>query len=71
MSAGQHNLKVLSLNLSEEVISYIQAEALKDGVSPSMLASAVLTAHVKSLLSVDTAPLTGSGITAAEVQASQ
>jgi hypothetical protein len=67
MSAGQHNLKAFSLSLSEEVISYLQAEALKDGLSPSMLASAVLTAHVKDLLSVDAAPLPRSEITAAEV----
>lgn len=70
MSAGQHNLKSLSLSLSEEVISYLQAEALKDGLSPSTLASAVLTAHVNGLLAVDAAPLPGSEITAAEVQAS-
>jgi hypothetical protein len=36
-------------------------------LSPSMLASAVLTAHVKDLLSVDAAPLPRSEITAAEV----
>jgi hypothetical protein len=71
MSAGQQNLKSLSLSLSEEVISYLQAEALKDGLSPSNLASAVLTAHVKSLLAVDAAPLPGSEITAAEAQAFQ
>jgi hypothetical protein len=67
MSAGQQNLKAFSLSLSEEVISYLQAEAFKDGLSPSALASAVLTAHVKSLLAVDTAPLSGSEITATEV----
>lgn len=70
MSGGQHNLKSLSLNLSEEVIFHLQAEALKDGTSPSVLASAVLTAHVKRLLAVDTAPLPGSDITVAEAQAS-
>jgi hypothetical protein len=69
MAAGQQNLKAFSLSLSEDVISYLQAEALKDGMSPSALASAVLTAHVKGLLAVDTAPLPGSEITAAEVQA--
>jgi hypothetical protein len=70
MSAGQQNLKSLSLSLSEEVISYLQAEALKDGMSPNTLASAVLTAHVKGLQAVDAAPLPGSEITAAEAQAS-
>ena len=69
MSSGQQNLEAFSLSLSEEVISYLQAEALKDGTSPSVLASAVLTAHVKGLLAVDTAPLPGSEITAAEVKA--
>lgn len=66
MSAGQQNLKAFSLNLSEEVISNLQAEALKGGLSPSALASAVLTAHVKGLLALDAAPLPGSEITAAE-----
>jgi hypothetical protein len=71
MPAAQQNLKAFSLSLSEEVFYYLQAEALKDGTSPSALASAVLTAHVKGLLTVDTAPPPGSGITAAEAQASQ
>jgi hypothetical protein len=71
MAAGQQNLKAFSLSLSEEVISYLQAEALKDGLSPSALASAVLTAHVNGLLAVEAAPLPGSEITAAEAQASQ
>jgi hypothetical protein len=71
MSAGQQNLKAFSLSLSEEVITYLQAEALKDGLSPSALASAVLTAHVKGLLALDAAPLPGGEITAAEAQASQ
>ena len=69
MSSGQQNLEAFSLSLSEEVISYLQAEALKDGTSPSVLASAVLTAHVNGLLSVNIAPLHGSEITAAEVKA--
>jgi hypothetical protein len=53
------------------VFSYLQAEALKDGTSSSALASDVLTAHVKGLLAVDTAPLPSSEITAAEAQAPQ
>ena len=71
MAAGQQNLKAFSLSLSEEVITYLQAEALKDGMSPSSLASAVLTAHVKGLQAVDAAPLPGGEITVAEAQASQ
>jgi hypothetical protein len=69
MAAGQQNLKAFSLSLSEEVFSYLQAKALKDGTSSSALASDVLTAHVKGLLAVDTAPLPSSEITAAEAQA--
>jgi hypothetical protein len=71
MAAGQQNLKAFSLSLSEEVISYLQAEALKDGTSPSALASAVLTAHVNGLQSVDIAPLPGSEISLTEAQAPQ
>jgi hypothetical protein len=70
MSSGQQNLKPFSLSLSEEVISYLQAEALKVGVTPSVLASAVLTAHLKNSLAVDTAPLPDSDTVAAEAQAS-
>tara|TARA_B110000483_G_C17834595_1_gene404146 strand:- start:191 stop:394 length:204 start_codon:yes stop_codon:yes gene_type:complete len=66
MSSGQQNLKPFSLSLSEEVISYLQAEALKVGVTPSVLASAVLTAHLKNSLAVDTAPLPVSDTVASE-----
>jgi len=70
MSFGQQNLKSFSLSLSEEVISYLQAEALKAGVTPSILASAVLTAHLKNTLAVDTAPLPDCDTVATEAQAS-
>ena len=55
MSSGQQNLKAFSLSLSEEVIFHLQAKALKAGVTPSMLASAVLTAHLKGSLFADVA----------------
>ena len=71
MSAELQSSKGFTLSLSEEVISYLQAEALKVGMNPSELASAVLTAHVKGLLAVDAAQLPSSEITSVEVQAFQ
>jgi len=70
MSSGQQNLKSFSLSLSEEVISHLQAKALKAEVTPSALASAVLTAHVKGPLSVSIAQSPAGETAASEAQVS-
>tara|TARA_B110000483_G_C17885403_1_gene423328 strand:+ start:304 stop:516 length:213 start_codon:yes stop_codon:yes gene_type:complete len=70
MSAGQQNLKPFSLSLSEDVISHLQVEALKAGVTPDTLASAVLTAHLKGSLSVEITQFPISEIAAGEVHVS-
>ena len=70
MSSGQQNLKPFSLSLSEEVFSHLQAEALKAGVTPSILASAVLTAHLEGSLSADVAQFPTSATVADEAHTS-
>ncbi len=70
MLSGQQNLKAFSLSLSEEAIFHLQAKALKAGVTPSTLASAVLTAHLKGSLSVNIAQFPASETAASEAKVS-
>jgi hypothetical protein len=70
MSSGKQNLKAFSLSLSEEVIFHLQAKALKAGVTPSALASAVLTAHLEGSLSADVAQFPTSATVADEAHTS-
>ena len=70
MLSGQQNLKAFSLSLSEDVISYLQAEALKSGVTPGALASAVLTQYLEGSVDIDTTPFPTSGTELGEANAS-
>ena len=70
MSLGQQNLKSFSLSLSEEVISYLQAEALKAGVTTGALAAAVLTQYLKGSVDIDITSFPVSGTELGEANAS-